>query len=826
MASEVDEIQRHEQLAPLCVQLFQAISNPTEHLVQLNKRLSSLLPNLMLGGSSCMDGENLEKTVFQRASHILRRLPPTPMKLLAFRIAGRNPQAQTDTIAQRMRRAQWSPEWLIDDARHKLSSNSQMSNSEALSESELEMLKYTTQDIWGDLIVTNHIDDNSVALLVMLASQKTQLSPEFSYATYKYVDTLAQLLNEFEIFTDYIAFCHTTGELPHSTIYFPEGDVPINDPQRLNVVRTFLWGAWQRSTMLHLYGIVGAQLHHGSSADWNDLVAVRGVGRLEELSDSRLMDIDYRGASTSQYLCNWALELLRRSRTAIGLDFRCLLERFTSHFGDRPGRCSKSSSKSCLGDDPSSCQRFTGAETLAQSAHIPSCDSTCGRIFWNEASYLKVESPRAVRVDSSKKDLQYCVASEQTLAISHVWAHGQGGRPEDGINRCLHARYSDLATKHECDSYWIDSTCIPTDDRLRKEAIAKINTIFATSKAVLVSDQDVQSVDLANGDIGSLETVLSVLLVCDWNVRAWTMLEATRGNQAVHILCKGDETISLVDLTRRVWEDGSISLATLIGSAGHLIPTLDETQRKTAEEAGYILSQRHASRPGDDVIIWGLLNNSKNLGDVLNLWKDQRTVKTAYLMSSAPRIQNARGFGWAPSTPTILPQARHIRCDEIEQAYTARYHSYDGYGSYEGRITDSGLLSVWMYTEFDASLLEEYRERLCERYPAEWDIKFGQAPDTGQDIPEDAEVYGFPDAALAFETIAEILGDARVRVLKPAADDGRSLYIGGDDRGDYTGAVAAITASKDQGRSWHWLGVFKWVDENISFFEGGEMLIV
>ena len=52
---------------------------------------------------------------------------------------------------------------------------------------------------------------------------------------------------------------------------------------------------------------------------------------------------------------------------------------------------------------------------------------------------------------------------ETTIAISHVWSHGQGGRPEDGMNQCLHERYKRIALLPDCDSYWMDTACIPND---------------------------------------------------------------------------------------------------------------------------------------------------------------------------------------------------------------------------------------------------------------------------------------------------------------------------------------------------------------------------
>ncbi len=61
-----------------------------------------------------------------------------------------------------------------------------------------------------------------------------------------------------------------------------------------------------------------------------------------------------------QYMCGWALELLRNVPICIGLDFRRFFFRYSIAFGDRPGRCSRGHRASCKGDEPGKCQRFRG----------------------------------------------------------------------------------------------------------------------------------------------------------------------------------------------------------------------------------------------------------------------------------------------------------------------------------------------------------------------------------------------------------------------------------------------------------------------------------
>lgn len=84
------------------------------------------------------------------------------------------------------------------------------------------------------------------------------------------------------------------------------------------------------------------------------------------------------------------------------------------------------------------CQRFKGQKIIDQSAHAGRAHQ-CEPLYWDERSYRGVDGARAVSLDEQPTDNQlvYCLASETTLAISHVWSHGQGGRPENsgtGLN--------------------------------------------------------------------------------------------------------------------------------------------------------------------------------------------------------------------------------------------------------------------------------------------------------------------------------------------------------------------------------------------------------
>lgn len=168
-----------------------------------------------------------------------------------------------------------------------------------------------------------------------------------------------------------------------------------------------------------------------------------------------------------------------------------------------------------------------------QSAHTYRCTgkNDCGRLVWDSTSYIRIPSSeksgaRAVDIAySTRTHLKYRESSGRTLAISHVWSHGQGGRPETeitdpkkgkmkgGVNQCLHERYTKIAQQVGCDSYWIDTACIPFDEQLRKEAISKINRVFKQSKVTLICDRDIQEMVISNLTTAGKETILATVSI-------------------------------------------------------------------------------------------------------------------------------------------------------------------------------------------------------------------------------------------------------------------------------------------------------------------------
>lgn len=163
------------------------------------------------------------------------------------------------------------------------------------------------------------------------------------------------------------------------------------------------------------------------------------------------------------------------------------------------------------------------------------------------------------------------------MAISHVWSHGQGGRPESthtGLNGCLHRRCCKIAREFGCTSYKMNTTCIPKEHGLRRKVINHINEIFAQSRTTLACHRDLMALEIGGeeGVIRGYERFLAVILVSDWNVRAWILLEAMRGRRGIHVLCKNNKLVSIRDVLGVFRTHGRIDLVTLALNSQCLLP--------------------------------------------------------------------------------------------------------------------------------------------------------------------------------------------------------------------------------------------------------------
>ena len=525
----------------------------------------------------------------------------------------------------------------------------------------------------------------------------------------------------------------------------------------------------------------------------------------------------------SGYMCTWAYKSLRQDRFAMPLDFTGFHQRFNDTFRYRKSRCSVDG-QPCDGSSPKACRRFTGAETkgVNQSAHDFNCRGDCHRLFWDEDSYRKIGGgARAVCIEATDKSrLQYRAASRRTLAISHVWNHGQGGRPEPslsrgdigGFNACLHDRYRTITREFGCISYWMDTPCIPEDHTLRAESIANINKVFNQSFATLICDRDIMDIDVTSlkmnprsmsGPMMRLrESILATILVCDWNLRSWTLLESMRGRKNIHLLCKYNHVISLLNLLRDICSYGSIDVLTLFMSAQHMLPARQtEPQLFPArqilgesiqgfiplEEAACLLGHRLASRSQDDIVIWSLLTGEQPYYDAQSWWRAQVTnvrtfIRSGFILSSAPRLIGVKGLHWAPTQPSLHLSPPMSRSTKV-------YQPDDGSETRMARITNEGLLGTWGACVFEtkgATTPDSVRKTLDEVAS-----KFL------------SQQWGILLSPLQYNERLQDLTNPRLRELfryepvKTLRFRGTSHFLFG-------------VAGSDDKLSWQWRGVYEW----------------
>jgi hypothetical protein len=272
--------------------------------------------------------------------------------------------------------------------------------------------------------------------------------------------------------------------------------------------------------MIYFHANVAIQLVRGFQHERNNYLMMRGTFPspnlpLQTFSDQTAL------TGRSPYMCTWAFELMRTEPPCMVADFRLFHWRFSQLFGAQKAWCNMRSAVPYDGRHSDNCQRFKGMKIKDQSMHDASCPGHYTRLVCDEKSYRSIRGARAVFLadtDTSQRWIRYCPATDKTMAISHVWSHGQGGRPEDGMNQCLHERYKRIARSLDCDSYWMDTPCIPKDHQLRKEAIQSINAVFYQSALTLVCDRDLMSIDVAGVESQSVELqkyILATILIYD-----------------------------------------------------------------------------------------------------------------------------------------------------------------------------------------------------------------------------------------------------------------------------------------------------------------------
>lgn len=249
---------------------------------------------------------------------------------------------------------------------------------------------------------------------------------------------------------------------------------------------------------------------------------------------------------------------------------------------------------------------------------------------------------------------------------------------------------------------------------------------FCSSTACLVCDRDLMNIyvlSLKKQDVSSesnirlQESILATILVCDWNVRAWTLVAIYQARNRVFLLCKWNDIVSIDVIFRTVVEKGSINIGIFLAAADHLLPRKMAPKGDQIEHFQYIQSKgtvspgsrahihwegSTASQPSTCVQRRRLVHNlevadrcilSPEPGGAV----DQETwiwYRNGPSLFGTPRVQGYAGLSWAFQDPVVRPVLGLVDQRKIYPPML--------YGTAWGHITTKELRAEWRILTFPA----------------------------------------------------------------------------------------------------------------------------
>ncbi|KAH0591663.1 hypothetical protein MHUMG1_10604 [Metarhizium humberi] len=171
------------------------------------------------------------------------------------------------------------------------------------------------------------------------------------------------------------------------------------------------------------------------------------------------------------------------------------------------------------------CRPGTTTFALQGSLYVGSCHFVPVSI----GSYIDVVEEGKVLCIGAGGELRWC-GNAEFMAVSHVWEHGWQGDSEKGL--C--SRTLDLllfvASLFGLEWVWIDIAMVSQEPISRSLAINSMNFVYASSKATVVFDRLLVSMDRGS----DRERVMAIFLA-DWMTRVWTMQEALLSQDLVFL---------------------------------------------------------------------------------------------------------------------------------------------------------------------------------------------------------------------------------------------------------------------------------------------------
>ena len=307
-----------------------------------------------------------------------------------------------------------------------------------------------------------------------------------------------------------------------------------------------------------------------------------------------------------------------------------------------------------------------------------------------------------------------------------------------------------------------------------------------------------------------------------------------KGRQNISLLCKNDITVSFLETLKAVQEKGSLELAILFLTTQHLFLSIDQAKLPKEpgeldtnrnydyivgmEHAACLLSQRHASRQGDDIVIWSLLCDMDACMTAEEFWlaRVDTLVNTGFLMSNVPRLSGHKGLTWAPDRPGFPVGLADVEVEE------KAIHVYDGSHTFPGFIVNKITLGLWakwwMYAfKFDdesntGAVLNLIGTTEGRFLTSEWLVDRSLSPRLGLHarMKQIGERY--------------LQGEYRIAALLQPCGKTKG-YEPVQYQGETEGRLLAVLTSSD-GFIWTWRGVYEWNEPvSLPLFRLQELLL-
>ncbi|MCJ1249173.1 hypothetical protein MMC30_006396 [Trapelia coarctata] len=271
--------------------------------------------------------------------------------------------------------------------------------------------------------------------------------------------------------------------------------------------------------------------------------------------------------------------------------------------------------------------------------------------------YFLVDASNFLQPDGTRRlSLVPFTEGMSYVAFSHVWAHGVGSDAEDGLPSCRIQRLltmvqltvDQLESNSQSLLFWIDSLCIPRDEKHKRKSIGMMASIYSNASAVIVLDSMLQKISYLHQPVESLTLYL---LMSDWNRRLWTLQEALIATK----VCV-------------VFQDQVVDFGQLFAAAYVAVPTpvtfdcMTDIARmltgsKKIASLARMIRHRATSNMSDEPLIMSTLLGLDTASiaqldgedRMCQVWLSLGTVSRSVLFTAEPKILRP-GFRWAPST--------------------------------------------------------------------------------------------------------------------------------------------------------------------------------